>query len=345
MFKKSTHSEILNHIWRGCFFVFLLSGLLCSNLAKVNAQGLPADQFINPDPEHELYEADPLLVEAFEIYNDVDRPRDDAIDLFEKYIEQNPQSPFVAEVYFRIGALYSIPRRSDEPLRVDQQIKYYEEAHKRWGEAFSYLNQTAWATLANRSNTLGDRKAYYDWLISFEDEANPDRVYVTREIEQVFNGRQPEITEDEKARVITAWTKTNLAGIVYTSEQNILYWARNNYDYLVDLASTYPNRRLGKEAKKRLNELDLEKDVNSPSAVLSSPEFLNPKDSALVTDSRSKYEADGDLSAVGGMHAGTIGKASDHSTLFWIGLILTIIVIVLMLFLYRIRSNRLNKSI
>lgn len=205
-----------------------------------------------------LYEPDPLLKKAFEAYSDPNVPSNNAIQLFEKYIEQNQDSPFLAEIYFRIGALYSIHIRKNlgEQKNEELQKKYYEKAHKLYGDQFSYLNNTAWASLINMtSSSLEERKKYYDWLLKYKKEIKPEDIYPIREIEQTFNGRQPKLSSRDIS-TMSKGLKGNLASFIVTAEKNILWRTGGNYKDLADLASSYPDTNLGKNAGLRLKEID-----------------------------------------------------------------------------------------
>jgi tetratricopeptide (TPR) repeat protein len=224
--------------------------------APYNGPEIP--EHSNANKNIEIYEPDPLLKKAFEAYSDPNVPSNNAIQLFEKYIEKNPDSPFLAEIYFRIGALYSIHIRKNlgEQKNMDLQKKYYEKAHKLYGDKFSYLNDTAWASLVNMtSSSLEERKKYYDWLLKFKKEIKPDDIYPIREIEQTFNGRQPKLSSRE-ITTISKGLKANLAHFIDSTEKNILWRTGGNYKDLADLASSYPDTNLGKNAKIRLKPID-----------------------------------------------------------------------------------------
>lgn len=204
------------------------------------------------------YELDPLLKQAYEAYAKEDVPRKKIIALFEKYIDKDPGNPFLAEIYFRIGALYSIHRREQLGEEKDWKLqkKYYEKAHKLYGEKFCYLNNTAWASLANHSySTLEFRKEYYDWLLRLKNSMDPNDIYPIREIGQTLNGRPPDLSQEE-IQLIASSRQQNLIAFIDTGEKNIMWRTAGNRADLSDLATSYPDTGLGQKADERLKAID-----------------------------------------------------------------------------------------
>lgn len=248
---------------------------------QLRSQGVKLWKEPPPPAPPAKYQVDPLLREAFKAYHNESLPREKPIELFEKYIQQNPNSPFVAECYFRIGALYSIHQREGEPRRNDLQVKYYTKAHELWGDKFSYLHKTAWATLANRSMSLDFKKEYYDWLLSFKSgERGPEEWYPYSEIEQTFNGRAPDWFKDDLPRLHGFFLTENLDRGIRVAEANILQAVGNHYASLADLARSYPDTPLGREARKKLDRLDRGPTTGAINT-MERPEFLDIDESAI----------------------------------------------------------------
>jgi len=255
-----------------------------------------------PEPVPVRYELEPMLKRAYLAYMDPKRPRDEVISLFEQYLNKEPNSVFLPEIYFRIGALYSIHRRINlgEEKDGELQKRYYEKAHELYGDTFSYLNNTAWASLANAPySTLGSRKKYYDWLLKLQKGISADVIYPVREIQGTFNGRLPVMDANERV-LFADGLKHNIAQFVKVAEENILWRTSYKYDDLVDLAASYPNTELGKQANLRLQKLDkslLQGLISGDDALRSSDFKLaqpsaevaqNTRASAVVADSREQ---------------------------------------------------------
>ena len=73
---------------------------------------------------------DPSLKKAYLTFLDDSSPRGKVIDLFNQYIEKNPESEFLPEIYLRIGALCCIhPKEQfDESYESKLADTYYEKA-------------------------------------------------------------------------------------------------------------------------------------------------------------------------------------------------------------------------
>jgi hypothetical protein len=74
-------------------------------------------------------------------------------------------------------------------------------------------------------------------------------------LEQTFNGRPPELTDTERD-VIAGGVKLQLPRFLATAEKNILWRTLNNLPGLVDLAKSYPDTNLGKQAQQRVDKMD-----------------------------------------------------------------------------------------
>lgn len=231
-----------------------------AQLRAVTAPLPPPDKRTGPGPEQvapELYVLDPLLREAFEAYVDENRPSVEAIRLFEEFAQRNPGSEFLPEVYFRIGALYSIHRRAGEPSNREKEIEFFRKAHALYGNRFEPLHSCAWASLANLSRSLAEQRRYYDWLLRLQATGALDDIHPVRQIEQTRNGRPPRMAKEDIGQRYDAM-KRIVPVEVDTAEKNILAQASQTYASLAELAAAYPSTRLGVAASERLERLDRE---------------------------------------------------------------------------------------
>ena len=201
------------------------------------------------------YEMDPMLRKAYEYWADwKNRHRDVSIRLFQDYIDKNPESPFLTDIYFNIGALYSIHinRRFNEKKDMDLAMEYYRKAHKGYGRKWAPRNSSAWAGLAYDSRDMTKVREYYDWLRYLEKDGTIDDIYPFNGIGQCTEWRPPERSKEEKL-VCLGNMKETIAGAINIAERNMFAMASP-----VDLAvfvSDYPVTQLAKQSKYALKSL------------------------------------------------------------------------------------------
>jgi hypothetical protein len=229
-----------------------------ARLQAAQGQSNAAEQdLLKPQSADELYVVDPQLKSAFEAYLNEKVPRDQVIKEFETYLENNPETPFRAEIYFRIAALYSMHRRVSlgEPYEHKKMIEYFQKAHEVYGEKYSYLHDIVWASLANMpESSLEFRKWYLKWLQNISQMTSED-IWPIRPIQQVLNGRPPELDEAEK-QTIVKFFKGQQDVLFKVANLNIFYREGNNYNSLVDLANSFPNTELASQCSMRLKPVD-----------------------------------------------------------------------------------------
>ena len=219
------------------------------------------------------YVLDPLLKEAYEACMDDKRPSSEAIELLKQYAETHPDSEFLPEIYYRIGAQCSIHRREGEGRNVALQVECYGKAHELYGRKFDHLHRTAWATLANRSRSVTEHRKYYDWLLELQTKGTLEDIYPIRTIGQTTNGRWPRKTENA-LQACLANMKQTLPTFIRVSEDNVLHLASGKYAEMAELAAAYPGTRLGKLAAERLHRM--ERSPGGAIRQMDDPAFLNP---------------------------------------------------------------------
>jgi tetratricopeptide (TPR) repeat protein len=227
-----------------------------------------------PSMPQRTYELEPLLVDAIQQLPNRTMGREDIIALFERYLHQHPDSPFRAEVYFRMGARYTMHTSLKLGERPDLQkaLPYFQKAHELYGNKFSVYHNAAWASIANKAGTpLVERKRYYDWLLKLQESGTEEDLYDVPEILELFANRPHESEELRRQRLMGNMTAL-LPSYIASAEKNTLGRAQNNYAALLDLARSYPNTEMGKEATRMLNVLDR----TQVGSVFDDPSFLVP---------------------------------------------------------------------
>lgn len=199
---------------------------------------------------------DATLQRAYEAYLDENVPTDQAIGLFEQYLKEHPDTEFAAEIYFRIGCLYSmhVKEKLGERPAPERMVEYFQKAHHLWGRQYNSMNITAWASLINYTSDIKKKMEYYDWLQGLR-KASPADVFAVRDISATFNGRSVALDASEKQAMIAHYVTLNLPNDLAAAEDNILYKVGYREDALVALANAYPGSPLGLEASRRLDRL------------------------------------------------------------------------------------------
>ena len=285
----------------------LLSRWSAEEAAAGNGMHRPAQETPGQAPTFVPYVLDPVLRDAYDAYVDEKRPSSEAIELLKQYAEANPYSEFLPEVYYRLGALYSIHRREGEEPNIALQVEYYSKAHELYGRKFDHVHRTVWATLANRSRSVETHREYYDWLVELQAEGTVEDIYPIRTIGQTRNGRWPKKTANtfQAGLVNMKWT---LPTSVRVAEDNVLHFASGRYAALAELAAAYPGTRLGKLAAERLHQLD--KATGGAIRQMDDPAFLNPVpasvDAELTDASGTSARAQSPPNAEGESKAGRV---------------------------------------
>ena len=218
--------------------------------------GEPEAGVFHPDGYH----VDPQLRAIFKSYNDESAPRDQVVDLLKRYIADHPDSIFLPELYFRIGALYSMHHHG-AAFNAQLEIEYFQKSHELWGTRYCILNMVAWNNyLARSGRPYEPSKEYYQWLLKVK-HVSVDDLYPIRDIEATFNGRLPELSWDEK-RVVAANAPRlvgggrNDTGAIAPFERSFLKRYEQEPDKLADMAKSFPDTDLGKAAAAQLRALE-----------------------------------------------------------------------------------------
>ncbi len=200
----------------------------------------------------------PLLREAWLQYQDYEnRDREQVVSLFEKYIEEDPCSVFLAEIYYRLGSLYSnnANHKRGETLDREKANVHFKKAHELYGKKYSVEADAAWSFLAFApGEPTSSRKAYYEWHRNLFDKGTSEDIYPIRGIAlYVLYNCTPELDPNEKKGQYRSYKK-NFPIQNISIERALFQYA--SYIDLLDFVRSYPGTELAKHCREQLNEID-----------------------------------------------------------------------------------------
>ena len=240
---------------------------------------------------------DPLLRAAWEGYTDYHhRDREQVKQLFLRYIEQNPQTPFAPEIYYRIGSMYSnnANHRNGETFDRAERNKYFTLAVEGYKDTFSVEAEAARSFLvSNPRQSTAERLEYYDWLIGFEGQVEAKDIHPVQPISEHVGYAEPVIQTEDEMKMRVAQVKRVRETFVTAAENNIIRLVKGPED-LGLIAERYPDRRIGELAKKKLGTW--ESKLLDADTVLDHPDFTEVKegsDNALVPVAEASDDIDG----------------------------------------------------
>ena len=201
------------------------------------------------------YLLDTELQEAWDYFSDHEnRRREVAIELFQNYIDENPDTIFRPEILGRIGQLYSSHRNAKfgETYEPDQMERYYQMAVDAYGSRYSDESRTMRASIANRNTkTLEDRLEYYEWLCRFAESTDPDDIYdvVAIEIAAQGNRASPYWSLEEREKQLAS-LHSNLPKLMLVAQKNI--FASSSLSELQRVIELFPETELARQSRARL---------------------------------------------------------------------------------------------
>ncbi len=216
---------------------------------------------------HPPFKMDQLLRDAYEYHeyheyhedwenrDRENRDRETCIALFNKYIEKEPKSQFLPDIYELIGGHYGSTistrhgeksDRENEKSDREKRDKYFMMAHQIWGETYSLNNQIVWGNLACAEGSSREvRRTYYDWLLLLRKADSPKICYPYAGLERCYRGGSFEYTDDE-VLVRFKWLKENIDFWIQVAEKYFLN--SSTPEDLKFWATEYPNTKLGERA-------------------------------------------------------------------------------------------------
>ena len=215
-----------------------------------------------PSPTKEpMFTLDEQLQQAWDYFSDFEnRRRDVAVDQFQAYIRDHPDTFFLPEIYFRIGQLYCSHRNEKykEEYNREMMVKYYQLAIDSYGSGYTDFKYTAWASIVNQpEKTLKDRSEFYDWLCSWNDANEPNDIYPVKPMAVLAQGRSTSPYWDENAKLaILKNTQKHLPQFVMVAEKNI--FQKSTAEERLNIIIRYPNTEMTRQIKRLLS-----RDINS----------------------------------------------------------------------------------
>ena len=203
--------------------------------------------------EAKKYKMDPALAEAFREHLSDTRDRDKAERMLLEYIQGNPESPFIPEVYFHLGAMYTcnraVPKEKRDRRKADA---YFAQSHKLFGDKFGTAHDCAWSYLVmKRAVPLVQKREYYDW-VRRSRELGADAIWPYREIQIcMIYGKPPELSDAEKAERARNWQRGS-EQFITACERTLMMYADPHA--LAVYARDYPGTELGRRAKAALQK-------------------------------------------------------------------------------------------
>ena len=203
--------------------------------------------------EADKYKVDPVLAEIMRERLSDTRDRDRVERNLLEYIENNPDSVFMAELYFHLGAVYShnalFPK---EKLDRKKATMYFEKAHELFEGKYCVASDCAWAYLVLRRDVpVAAKREYYDWVRETK-KLTPEDIWPYRNIEKcMIYGKWPELSQAERAKEAEDWHQCS--GVVVTAcERTLMMYA--DLPTLGVYAAEYPETELGRQAQMRLQK-------------------------------------------------------------------------------------------
>jgi hypothetical protein len=194
------------------------------------------------------YKVDAALSEAITEVRNPKRDRDKAERLLLKYIENNPKTPFLPELYFYLGELYTNTISSQgEKSDLPKAKGYYAKAHAIFGDKYCTANDCAWSYLVgNRDASLAAKREYYDWRLKTKELKEEDIwPYRSAEICMLY-GKPLEMSEADKAQAAENW-KQNSKMCIEGVERTLFMFADVHASEVY--AKEYPDTELGRQSK------------------------------------------------------------------------------------------------
>lgn len=291
---------------------------------------------------------DPQLDKAWRYFADREnRRRETAIKLFEQYLADHPDTLFKAEIYGRIGQLYSSHRRSEnnEDYRPDLMAKYYELAHGAYGSQYSDANMTVWGSVINQpSPILADRLEYYDWLRGF-DTANADQIDPIVAMGIAAKGFRDSVEWSKQERQMQAeHLKKQLPLLMQVTEENIV--SGSGLDDLRRIMELYPGTNFAAMAQAKQKAILGRTLAASAEQHLNDPSFLTSTADAAPIDQPQLVQpetATGPLARLAAKESASIATRDTDGGRF-APLIAAAAVLVLLMFVVLINRRRLLKD-
>jgi len=233
------------------------------------------------------------LINAWEYCSRPDRDRDKAIELWNQYLEKNPNSPFRGEIYYLIGAMFTVRSLKGETRSLETAETWYLKALPCFDNKFSIISSLVWMNLCNFPQHMYDiqyKKKYYEWLMKLAEEGTADDYYPYNEIGIFLKMKVLDLPLQERKRRMDHH-KQQIRDITMVVERaNMLQ--RASVSDLQDLIESYPNSVLAQEASAKLVSLGAPQGEQLVEDVKLEPVSLQTTPTVIATQVEPKQHVD-----------------------------------------------------
>lgn len=160
------------------------------------------------------------LVELLKVVQpeSLDFNRDEAESQALRFLADNPTTPFRAEIYFHVGAMFG-PAKGNLSHDQKKLESYFKLASREYGDQYSKHNRSLKTHLAGLPGQHQERLSFYRWQSSFlHGQMTLDDVFPTRSMAGVIKyGLEPLLTNEERSLILSSFTSA-LPPIMEASE-------------------------------------------------------------------------------------------------------------------------------
>ncbi len=177
------------------------------------------------------------------------------------FVVENENSPFLAELLYKAGAMFGPGRGEEQPFDRERMVHYFQRADDLYAGRHSIYSISLRSHLANERGGHPLRLRYYQSFLDIRDDpAAIDSIYPIRSITAMMRSpRPPAYTEEEKQAILVSM-QDSLPMRLEAAERWILQRARP--DELDAIAEHFPGTALADGARevslKRTSDMEPE---------------------------------------------------------------------------------------
>lgn len=188
------------------------------------------------------------LADAWAYYEDDTVERDRGIQKLEEFLDRVPDTPFRAEIYFRIGYLYGpgYRERFGEVYNAPKMCAYFKKSVEEYAGQYGGYLTTAWTSLMSSPHTsISERIEYYAWLLKMQESMTVDDFFPYREIGNYVRGYPIRFSQEQKEECVELVKEYHLPKDIYVAGRSIMQ--RSSPDELLELARAFPGTALAEK--------------------------------------------------------------------------------------------------
>ena len=206
-----------------------------------------------------------------------------------KYLVDNPATPFKAEIYYHLGAMYG-PAKGNMPHDQAKLESYFKTAESIYGDSYSVFNRVIKTHLANLPNQRQERLGFYEWQLSFMNgQRTFEDVFPIRSLISCIKYKlPPELSVQEKTSILAGFV-SSLPAVMDASENWLVRVA--SLSELNHYIQAFPGSSLAAKAAevnqgKKIAVLHamIEETLESPDFSSGAMGFVHVADTELPTD-------------------------------------------------------------